>query len=206
MKISRFLIIIICCTVLMGCVTQDADVTQKEKQVAKIYCDYPYYSSVDALTEKADLIIKGTIMDSRVEENDYRIEIDEENKLLNPGGKTTSHNFVHTVYTVSVSESYKGDVEPDEIIEVKEMGGETETTKYIAEESVTFTKNKEYVMFLATYENGIPSSLLNPIQGAYIYEEEAEDKGKLSIVNEKNDLALTIEDLEEIKNNQIKNN
>ncbi len=203
MKISRFLIIVVCCTVLMGCVTQDADVTQKEKQVAKIHCDYPYYSSVDALTEKADLIIKGTIVDSRVEEIDI-LSKTEENEILNPGGEIQECKYIFTVYTVDVSDSYKGDVEPGETVEFKQIGGESDTTIYIPEENIKFAKNQEYVMFLSTYESDVPPSLLNPIQSAYNYEQNATNKGKISIVNEKNDLALTIEDLEEIKNKNKK--
>jgi hypothetical protein len=207
MKITRLLIIVVCCgmvAALMGCVTQEAEVSPKEKLIIRVSADYPYYPNVDALTEKADLIVKGTVMDSRVEEIDTRIKTSEENKNLNPGGKTSSTNFLYTVYTIDVSDSYKGDVEPGETIEIKEIGGESDTTTCIAGETVKFAKNKEYVMFLSTYESDVPPSLLNPIQSAYNYKEEAANKGKLLSVNEKNDLALTIEGLEEIKNKNKK--
>jgi len=206
MKISRLLIIVVCCgmvAALMGCVTQEAEVAPNEKPIIRVSADYPHYPSLDALTEKADLIIKGTVMDSRVEEIDI-LSQKKKKKKSNPGGEITSCKYIYTVYTVDVSDSYKGDVEPGETVEFKQIGGETDTATCIAGETVKFAKNKEYVMFLSTYDSNVPPSLLNPIQSAYNYEEEAVDKGKLSSVNEKNDLALTIEDLEEIKSRNKK--
>ncbi|MCL5289601.1 MAG: hypothetical protein M1489_00965 [Firmicutes bacterium] len=208
MKTSRLLVIIIvcCCIIptLIGCSTQKVNAGQKEKLTTYIFADYPHYSSIDSLAEKADIIIEGKIVSSRVEEINILDKTNMEDKKLHPSSEIQTSKMVYTVYTVKVSDSYKGTVKPGEIVEVKQLGGEDETTVYISEDSVKFPKNKKYLMFLSTYEN-VPASLLNPIQGSYSYEEETLiNKGKLQSVNTKNDLTLTIEDLEKIKNKYLK--
>lgn len=202
MKMSRLLVTIVCCSIILTPIvfpTQDANVKQEEKSIAIVYSDYPYYSSIDALAEKAAIIIEGTVMDSRVEEIDER---------MNPSSDTPPSMMVYTVYTVKVNNSYKGNVEPDETIEIKQVGGEGETIIYklgVIEDYVEFVENKKYVMFLSTYEN-FPADLLNPIQACYSYEEDTVktksivENEQLISVNGKNDLTLTIEDLKRIKN------
>ncbi|WP_131820673.1 hypothetical protein [Desulfoscipio geothermicus] len=69
--------------------------------------DYPHYSSIDALAAKADIIIEGTIVDSRVEEIDTRIRTNKEDEQLNPGGEIPSTKDICTVCTIKVSDSYK---------------------------------------------------------------------------------------------------
>jgi hypothetical protein len=103
------------------------------------------------------------------------------------------------VYIIKVSDSYKGDVEPGETIEVKQIGGETETTVYIVVGSVKLEKNKKHVMFLFTYKN-TPPSLLNPIQSTYYAITDSSVNKELISINTDNDLTLTIEDLKRIKN------
>ncbi|WP_141131615.1 hypothetical protein [Anaerovirgula multivorans] len=197
---SRLFVIIVCWGMILtsiGFSAQNENVKQEEKSTTIVYADYPYYPSIDALAEKAAIIIEGTIVDSRVEEIDHR---------MNPSSDTPPSMMVYTVYTVEVSNSYKGDVEPGETIEIKQIGGEGKTMVYIVgeEDNVNFVENRKYVMFLRTYEN-FPASLLNPIQACYSYEEDivntksTVDNEQFISVNEKNDLTLTIEDLERIK-------
>lgn len=193
MKISRFLVIFIYCGIvstLIGCSIQNAqnlNVGQNEKLSVQVSADYPYYSSIDALTKKADLIIAGTVLDSRVEEIDTRIK--------NPDGDDIpSSKDVYTVYTIKVSDSYKGNVKPGEIIEFKQIGGEGKNKVYVVEDNVKFDKNKKYVLFLSTYENTYPS-LLNPIQSAYYAITDSTVEKELVSINAKNDLTFTIEDL-----------
>ncbi len=212
MKINRFFTIVVCCsimTTLIGCSIQNANVEQKEKSTVQVSVDYPYYPNLDALTEKADLIIEGTVLDSRIEEIDTRVKINEKDEILNPGGdEVFSPVFIYTVYTIKVSDSYKGNVKPGETIEIKQLGGEGETVYikdvgevYIenVEENVKFVKNKKYILFLSAYESIYPS-LLNPIQSAYYAIADSNVEKEPISVNAKNELMLTIEDLQEIKN------
>ncbi|SNS83000.1 hypothetical protein SAMN05446037_10235 [Anaerovirgula multivorans] len=216
MKTNKLLIIIICCNMiltLIGCSTQNTNVKQEEKLITVVHADYPYYPSIDALAERATTVIEGTIVDSRVEEIDDRTKVDlgvegEIDDRMNPSKDTPPSIRVYTVYTVKVSNTYKGDVKPGETIEVKQIGGESKTMVYKVEneeDNVKFVEGKKYVMFLSTYENS-PATLLNPIQACYSYEEDTVktkstvENEQLISVNEKNDLTLTIEDLERIKN------
>lgn len=88
MKTNRFLLVILCFSILLtliGCFIENADTPEKEKLTVVGNASYPYYSSIDNLAKKADLIIEGTILDSRVEEIDTRISTNVDDERLNPG-------------------------------------------------------------------------------------------------------------------------
>jgi len=196
MKTIKLLIIIICIAVILtsfGCSTQEADV----KQDVRVSVDYPHYSSIGILAEKADLVIEGTIIDSRVEEIDTRIRTNIENEQLNPGGEIPSSKHIYTVYTIKISNSYKGNVKPGDTIEVKQIGGETETIVYTVEGSVKLASNEKYVMFLSTCEN-TPPSFLNSTQSSYFITDSTIKKEFVS-TNLDNELILTNQDLIKIK-------
>lgn len=205
MKINRLLILMLCFAVMIvtvGCSTGKVNVQQQEKLVARVYGDYPEYSSVDELAEKADVIIEGTVVNSRLEEIDDLIAPLGQDEKFKPNEQPQSSKKIYTVYTIKVSDAFKGVIKPGETIEVKQIGGEGENVIYVADESVEFVQNKKYIMFLTTYENS-PATLLNPIQSSYSYDEESatlkSGQEELVSVNEKNNLTLTVGDLEKIK-------
>lgn len=205
MKAGKLLAAITGCGILlalMGSITPKESVAQNAKPVVQIHADYPYYPSIEALAEKADIIIEGSIVDSKVEEIDIRAKTGKESEKLSPGEKVPSSTFIYTVYTINVSDSYKGDIESGKTIRVKQLGGETKTAICMVDEAVKFANNKKYVMFLSDYGNDVPLSLLNPVQSIYTYQDEITNlkSTSLSSINKKNNLILTIKDLESIKN------
>jgi hypothetical protein len=144
-----------------------APTVQKQVLVGRI--DSAIYDSVDTLFSKADYVIKGKIIDSRVEWMSHVIQPTPEeasNPKLNPGGEKDDTKDLTTIYTVEVSDTFRG--EARKTIEVMQLGGETETAIYRYEESPAITKYQTYVMFLRKshlHENG--SWLLNQAQAVY---------------------------------------
>lgn len=192
----RLLLTLVCCGVMIssiGCASQNVGAEQKEKTTVQIYASYPYYTSIDHLSERADLIIEGIIMGSSVEEID----------ISSKKRDTKSVKDIYTVYKIKVTQCYKGDVQPGEIVEIKQLGGETETIRYVCEDHAKFSVNNKYIMFLETYEN-FPASLLNPIQSSYGIVSDALDKEMIISTSDKNDLTLTMSDLEIIKSKNEK--
>lgn len=173
-----------------------ATTPENDINIGKI--DYAWYDSIDALYEKADFVIKGKVLDSRVEWMSHVIEPTAEEKsdpILNPDGEIDDDKVITTIYTVEINVVYKGSV--GKTIEVLQLGGETDTAKYSYEGASEITINKEYILFLSEstlYENA--AWLLNNAQA--LYKVEGNDLIKLP----QNTLELTYEDLTRLKKSQ----
>lgn len=190
-------------TTLIGCSSQKSDTIKGEKLKVVVDRDYPHYSSIDDLSQKADIVIEGAVVNSRVEELEHVIEPSDKSEKSNPGGNVPSSKRVYTIYTVEVSDSFKGNINSGETIEVKETGGEGKGAIYVSNDSIELKMNKKYIMFLNTYDNS-PATLLNPIQSLYTYDEESLNNDQLKGEHKENDLSLKIKDLEKIKSNNNK--
>ena len=173
--------------------------TDPEKDIITGKIDYAWYDSIDALYKKADLVIKGKVLGSRVEWMSHVIEPTAEEKsdpVLNPGGEIDDDDeMITTIYTVEISVVYKGSA--GKTIDVLQLGGETDTATYSYEGTPEITINKEYILFLSEstlYENA--AWLLNNAQA--LYKVEGNDLIKLP----KNTLELTYEDLTRLEESQ----
>ncbi|MFL1378320.1 MULTISPECIES: hypothetical protein [unclassified Nocardiopsis] len=111
--------------------------------------DYPSYASAEELFESADLVVEGTVEGSRTEPIDIS-EGGEAEEGLEP--------LEYTVYTLAVSEVFKGEA-PGGALEVKHENG--------GPDDLELREGDTYVLFLATYDD-VPASLLNPDQSAYL--------------------------------------
>lgn len=159
--------------------------------VEKVYMsyDYPSYKNFESLTERADTIIKGKIVDFKYTEINITQEVNSDDEKLNPGGKKDESTVPYTIYTVEVYKTFKGNINKKETIEVKEPGGIINNTEYLNEHSANLKKGKQYVFFLETYPEA-PASLLNPIQASYEY-----DSNENIIPKEDNKIKIKMKDL-----------
>ena len=118
--------------------------------------DYPSYSSVDALSKRADTIVKGNVIQTRVEALDDRVKTDSHNQNdMNVAGSAAdaqvSFDKIYTIYTVQVTESYKGGYTAGDQLEVKQLGGQLGNTEIVNDDSLRLSQAKDYVLFLETY-------------------------------------------------------
>jgi len=157
-----------------------------ERNTQYFSADWPYYESVDALVNRANLIVRGTVVDSRVEPVN----------IMGSGGELY---FLHTISTVHVLDSYMGDVMAGDEIEVMIIGGETETeVLFVSNYSYTFTRENEYVMFLYVSDYGL-ALLLNPFHAVYIFNPRARSTSEALVsAYDGNRITLTYEDLSNI--------
>lgn len=167
--------------------------------------DYPSYSSVDALSERADTIVKGNVIQTRVEAlNDLAAD---EGAANDP----VSFDKIYTIYTVQVTDSYKGRYTAGDQIEVKQLGGQLGHTEIVNDDNVKLMPTKDYVLFLETYED-TPASLLNTVQSLYVIKpapkssQPSEQSASDVIIsaNPENDLTLSLSELQQIKDEQSK--
>ncbi|MEK4369090.1 hypothetical protein [Paenibacillus sp. FSL R5-0473] len=178
--------------------------------------DYPSYGSIGDLSERANTIVKGSVVETRVEALNDIVQVTDaanENEL-NPssdlGGEPASFDKIYTIHTIQVAESYKGGYTAGEKLEVKQLGGQLGNTEIINDDNLKLIPTKDYVLFLETYED-TPASLLNSVQSLYVIKPAAksnqpgQQQSQSEVIvsaNPENDLTLQLEDLQEIQNEQ----
>lgn len=171
-----------------------------EKNIIHASLAYAHYGSINDLADKASDIVMGKIVNIRVELIDARRKVDTDNKFLNPGGKEDEAYIpdICTVFTLKVDNVYKGNHGVGDYIEIKQLGGETDDVIYSTDAQLDLGYSNNYVFFLESYDN-LPADILNPIQGAYIFNNKARGvSDSLVSVSSDNDLELTYSDLNDI--------
>ncbi|WP_342555685.1 hypothetical protein [Paenibacillus sp. FSL R7-0652] len=176
--------------------------------------DYPNYSSIDALTDRADTIVKGRVIQTRIEALNDKAKTDslEQNELgtaESAADEQISFDKIYTIYTVQVAEPYKGRYTAGDQLEVKQLGGQLGSTKVINDDNLQLLPTKDYVLFLETYAD-TPASLLNSVQSLYVVKPapESNQPSELSetevivSAHPENNLTLSLNDLQQIKDEQ----
>ena len=188
---KRCFAVVVCLILFVGSMSGCKSKTP-EKMVT-ISADYPEYDSLEALTDRADLIVQGTVKEMQYKQIDISLKADDDDPNA-PGGNGDDSLFPYTVYTVIIDEVFKGAENVGETVEVKVPGGIFDGVAYVIEgtDSPLLEKNQSYVLFLATYEK-LPASLLNLTQAAYEIEENGELAGAESDSSIR--LEFSIEDL-----------
>ncbi|MFE9817922.1 hypothetical protein [Streptomyces sp. NBC_00236] len=135
--------------------------------------DYPVYDSLDQVVEKADVIVKGTVVGSSVRELVPETSTDTD-PLANPQAGLSEEEaadedpVVITVSRVKVSEVLSGNVKPGDIVEVSQLGGQRGKVTYKEKHTTALTANgTQYVLMLAAHGPAAPYDLLNPEQALY---------------------------------------
>ncbi|MEK4661367.1 hypothetical protein MHH93_05680 [Priestia sp. FSL H7-0729] len=180
--------------------------------------DYPSYASIGDLSARANTIVKGSVIETRVEAMNDIVQVtdaaneNELNPASDPGGEPSSFDKIYTIHTIQIAESYKGSYKAGEQLEVKQLGGQVGNTEIINEDNLKLIPTKNYVLFLETYED-TPASLLNSVQSLYLIKPAAksnqpgQQQSQSEVIvsaNPENDLTLQLEDLQELQNEQKK--
>ncbi|MCL2558864.1 MAG: hypothetical protein FWE07_00130 [Turicibacter sp.] len=184
----------------------NADNDLDEVETVWIMADYPHYDSITHLASYATDVVRVEVLDERVEWL---------NTWLAPPPSEIDPYNLYTIYRIRVLEVFQGDATVGDILEVRQMGGETDSLRVINTDEVSLAVGDDLVLFLrASYIENFPAVLLNPYQGAYHFASisasegiasiEAEELANIDVheslesVNPENDLVLTIEDLIQI--------
>lgn len=168
----KIFIISAICFVLLGSSFSVINLIKGANNKVICHADYPYYNNIDDLKNKSDYIIKGKVLNSKVEKLDLTIKNNSTDPKLNPsyGSKGTSSKEdlknVCTVFEVKVIDVIKGNIKKNDIIKVKQIGGLFEGKDYVYDGVKYMGSEKDYILFLEGYDNpDIPYSTLNPSQG-----------------------------------------
>ncbi|MFC7246780.1 hypothetical protein ACFQO7_30255 [Catellatospora aurea] len=140
-------------------------------ETVEYHGSYPTYESVDALYQKANLVVEARIgAAERVQE--LRPSVGGTDPKANPQAGTGQQAgaaedvVVITVRQIEVVKVYKGDAKPGQQIDVGQLGGLYKGVNYVQAEATKLKGGDTYVLFLATYPDA-PAALLNPNQAQY---------------------------------------
>ena len=141
--------------------------------------DSPYFASVESLISDTANIVRGRVIDSRVEYLDI----------------LTTNCIPFTITTFFVEDSYRGGLSDGHYIEVIQPGGQTENTILKPSSFTSFSEAGEYVLFLSA-DTSQMHFLSSPTQAAYIYNPHARSPfDMLESVCSYNSLTLTYDDI-----------
>lgn len=120
--------------------------------------DYPYYPEVSDITEAADVIIVGKVLEA---ENVQKLNVN-----VDPNTRNDVDPIPYTISKVEVINVIKGNVEVGDILEIKQLGDFKKMPEaFLAETDGYFSTEDSHLLFLASFETS-PYSTLNPTQGA----------------------------------------
>lgn len=155
--------------------------TKKTVYMGNLYIFY--VDSIDRLYKDADLVIQGKVLGSKVEWMSHT------SKPTADGAK-----LLTTIFTVEIVNYYKGNTDK-KLIEVMQLGGETETEIYLYEDLPKINNNTEYIMILG--KNPVIDNAFWLIGGGMqsLYQV---DGNKLITSSSVNKLNLTFEDLSKL--------
>ena len=198
---SKLLFALIGFLVLSACASENA--SQIEAEVAIITASFPQYRSIEHLASNATEIVRVEVIDERFEF--INIWLPPENELEETGGDLNEVYHLFAVNRVKILEVFQGNESVGDILEVKQLGGETEDLIMISYDKVPFVVGDDIIMFLSSFgKDAMPASLLNPEQSAYRFTQSNENaringiNDILESLNPNNDLILTLDDLRQI--------
>ncbi|MEN6430454.1 MAG: hypothetical protein ABFC80_06385 [Coriobacteriales bacterium] len=148
-------ILLIVTVVLAGCATPTVDVTSPSAQVRE--ADYEYFDTKRALVGRCDLIVVGDVISGRDESL---------NVNMGPDRDSDPQALDYRISTVRVMTVIKGEAEPGNTIEVKQL---------LADGNALLQAGRKAILFLEAYPDNIPYSLVNPGQGQIGLERGASD-------------------------------
>ncbi|MFJ2213104.1 hypothetical protein ACIQVO_26765 [Streptomyces sp. NPDC101062] len=147
--------------------------------VVAYHADYPAYDSLDAVIGESDLVVRGTVVGSRVEPLLPETSAGGDpatnpqaglspKELAQAEAEAEADPVVVTVSTVKVAQVLAGDAVVGDTVEVSQLGGTYKGVTYKERDTTTLARGgTEYVLMLADNGGANPYDLLNPEQALY---------------------------------------
>ncbi|GEA86940.1 hypothetical protein [Cellulomonas cellasea] len=161
-------------SLLTGCGSAGTTAQEQEAAVVHYEADYPMYASAAEVVGASDVIVRGTVLSSRVEELWPEVST-EGDPAANPQAGLGAQEaaavqpVVVTVSTLQVTEVLKGTATVGSTIEVSQLGGQLAGRRYVDAGTTLLSKAaaSEYVLLLADHGADAPLDLVNPAQGLF---------------------------------------
>ncbi|MCL2813959.1 MAG: leucine-rich repeat protein [Oscillospiraceae bacterium] len=168
--------------------------TSDAANIMYIAAKYPHYDSISDLASYATDVVRGKVLDERVELLNTNLE-------PSPPGVDDDEDDdeIYTVYRIEVLETFLGNAVAGDILELRQIGGQLGDELVINSDYVSINVGDDLIFFMReSYIEDYPHVYLNSHQSIYIY---SDTDGTLDSLNPENDLNLTRKVLEQISRN-----
>ena len=200
----------------------DSELDKSEFETTFIHADIYIFEDIEDMRDMATHIIRGEVLDHRFEWINTNLSQEALEQILIEYDYTDAEieEYIEwsdfepimelmTIYRVRILEVFQGDHDTESVIEVAVVGGEYENQLWILDEAVELEIGGELILFLAAWETEELYSPLSHIQSIYYIPNEIKDEYiteiedeyfelELENINEIDPIAITIEDLIEI--------
>ena len=235
------LILVLCVSiaVLVACASNEADSnishdivhdevvdvqanSYDEIELVTIMSDYIIYDSIYSLSNSATDVVRGEVLESRVERINTTLSraeakddaarrlgrefTEDEVRYWFPdylgngqwrGSEHENHYVISTIYSIRVLEVFQGTYQVDDIIEVRQLGGAYENAHVNYHGAINFETNNDLVIFFHSWSHiGRSSVLLNPYQSVYFFPAPEGRTGTLSLDTEIESITANMFELE----------
>jgi len=187
--------------------SESADDEYEYTYTMTISLDVYIFEDIEDLADDATHIIRGEILDQRVEWLDMTLSREATEQILIEEGYLDGAEIEYrlqwydfepqmelvTISRIRVLETFQGDHDIDDVIEVFTVGGIYENQQWVLEDAVELEVGSELVLFLASWEfAGLPYALTSHIQSVYYIPNEIEAEYITEAVGEYLDLSWKI--------------
>ena len=179
--------------ILAGC--------SEDKYEIFIRADYPYYNSIEELSDNSTNVIRARVVSNYAQRLDTALR--PRNAREDTGAPHAPFYQNHIVTQIEVLEVFRGYLSVGDVVEMRQLGGTVGNRSYINPDLLNISVNDELVLFLFSFSDSVlPYILPNPVQSAYRFSDNAASaRGRnnnvtLPSVNSDNSLSLSINDLE----------
>ena len=179
-----------------------------DNSVVYVNTDYLRFDSAEALFESSNSVINGKVLSYKDEIPNIVMTVEEINQLegltkeekevLIKSSKTPEY-FPYRVFDIEITETFKGEHEVGDTIQVKQLYGQIDNSFY--DNEFLLNSDYEYILFLEDYPNS-PSSLLNQEQSSYLIDNDSINEEILIPVNKANkDIKINKKKVSEMQKN-----
>jgi hypothetical protein len=178
-----------------------ANVTDN-RRISLIAASFPHFENVSNLSNAATDIVRAEVLDERVEKFNSLVGAEPGEGVYN----------LYTVYRIRVLETFQGGTEAGDIIEIRQLGGESEEEVVISEDEVPIGIGDNVVIFMReSIIEGNPAVFLNPQQSVYQVDSvlgnviDGTISGTIESSHPGNHMSLSFDDLRQIQENNFGN-
>jgi len=166
-------------------IATDNQANEPVDTIMYVFHSYSRFRNITHLASLTTDIVRVEVLDSRVER-------------LNTWGYNPPEEIdpysIYTIYRLRVMEVFQGDTIIEDIIEVRQLGGQLDGLRVNTEKAPLIVGNEAVIFLYASHIEGLPHVLLNPYQTIYHPTANGTWKG----AHLSNDFTFTIPELEEI--------
>ena len=161
--------------------------------------DYVAFSNIGELAFFATDVVRVEVLDERVQLTNTWLGSPQGGPYNEPTNVWHNPYEITTVNNLLVLEVFKGNMNVGDVAEVMQLGGRLGLVNLNNKQRIALPINGELILFMRSFDDGLPAVLLNPLQSIYhvisegVFQSNFTDDSPYSL-----ELTLTLDDLQRV--------